>query len=301
MNLRRNKGRSPESGKIIGRNVPVVSYYRPARAQSKSISVENQNKTEKRRGLSLSQFINYVLVLGAVGLIIFATTLTQTPVIELRKDNAKYYEAEVYELAAQEAMKSTIFNRSKLFFQEKDFVQNLKERFPEISIVKPVIPLGGRNLSVIIAVSKPFAYVTSGVESGILNSDGVLIVKDPQSVPDSLIRLRFTEPQSNFSTGLRILTASELDLITLLVREMEGLQFTDKTNGAVKEILFNVADGQVEVQLQNKPFYIKFSTFTTDGNQQVGGAVATLKQLDRESSLPTKYIDVRVPGRVFVL
>lgn len=82
---------------------------------------------------------------------------------------------------------------------------------------------------------------------------------------------------------------------------MGSLQFTDKSTGRIKEVLFNVADGQMEAQLQDKQFYVKLSTFTTDGDQQVGGAVATLKQLDREQSLPSKYIDVRVPGRVFIL
>jgi hypothetical protein len=89
--------------------------------------------------------------------------------------------------------------------------------------------------------------------------------------------------------------------LTMLVQEMKTLQFSDSKNGSIKQVLFNVADGQMEAQLQDKPFFIKLSTFTTDGDQQVGGAVATLKQLDRENILPTKYIDVRVPGRAFVL
>jgi hypothetical protein len=281
------------------RNLPVTNYYRPAPVQPKLSKNENEN--EKSRGLSFSRVVNYLIAIGAVGLVVFATTLSTNPTVELRKDNAKYYEAAVYEAAASDAAKSSIFNRSKLFFQDTAFIRDMKTKFPEISTVKPIMPLGGRDMSVIITVSEPFAYVTSGTDSGVLNSDGVLVVKNGQSVPDNLINLRFTEPQSNFAVGSRIMTESELNLLTMLVREMKTLQFSDSKNGSIKQVLFNVADGQMEAQLQDKPFFIKLSTFTTDGDQQVGGAVATLKQLDRENILPTKYIDVRVPGRAFVL
>jgi len=300
MNLRKKKRstRSPNIQKPA-RNLPVTNYYRPAPAQPKLTST--QDVSQKRRGLNFTKVVNYMIAVGASGLVVFATTLSTNPTVELRKDNAKYYEAAVYEVAAREAIKGSIFNRSKLFFQDTAFTRVLKTKFPEISTVKPIMPLGGRNLSVIITVSEPFAYVTSGTENGILNSEGVLVVKSAQSVPDNLINLRFTEPQSNFTVGSRILTESELDLLTMLVREMKALQFADSTSGSIGQVLFNVADGQMEAQLQNKPFFVKLSTFTTDGDQQVGGAIATLKQLDKENSLPTKYIDVRVPGRAFVL
>jgi hypothetical protein len=283
------------------RNLPVTNYYRPAPAQPKLTSTQNQDNSQKRRRLSLTRVVNYLIAIGAVGLVVFATTLSTNPTVELRKDNAKYYEAAVYEAAASDATKASIFNRSKLLFQDTEFIRDLKTKFPEISTVKPIMPLGGRDMTVIITVSEPFAYVTSGNDNGILNSDGVLVVKNGQSVPDNLINLRFTESQSNFAVGSRIMTESELHLLTMLVRETKSLQFSDSKTGIIKQVLFNVADGQMEAQLQDKPFYIKLSTFTTDGDQQVGGAIATLKQLDRENSLPTKYIDVRVPGRAFVL
>jgi len=290
--------RTPNTQKA-SRSLPVTNYYRPSPAQPKLTST--QDNSEKRRGLSFTRAVNYMIIIGAVGLVVFATTLSSTPTVELRKDNARYYEASVYAEAAKEAMKSSVLNKSKLFFQEAAFTRDLKNRFPEINSIKPIMPLGGRDLSVIITVSEPFAYVVSGTDNGILNRDGVLVVKNAQSVPDNLIKLRFTESQSNFSVGSRILTESELNLLTSIVGEMGSLQFTDKSTGRIKEVLFNVADGQMEAQLQDKQFYVKLSTFTTDGDQQVGGAIATLKQLDREQSLPTKYIDVRVPGRAFVL
>ena len=300
MKLRKRKDkRSPEI-RQASRNLPVNNYYRSPKSNTKPSASKDQNIKERGRGLSLSRIINYLLIIAAIGLVVFATTLTTTPKIDLRKDNAKYYELPVYEKAAQEVAKSNILNRSKFLFQEKDFELKMKQKFPEISQVSSLIPLGGRNLTVVISVSEPFAYVTNGTDSGIINNEGVLVTKNNQSVPTDLLKLRFTEPQSNFDVGSRILTTDEITTLALLQNEMNSLQFLDETNASIKDILFNVAQGQIEANLNNKPIYIKLSTFT-DAPQQVGGAKATLKELDSKNTLPTKYIDVRVPGRTFVL
>jgi hypothetical protein len=206
----------------------------------------------------------------------------------------------VYQQAAQQLIKSNLLNRSKLLFQDISFEQQLKDQFPEISSARPLIPLGGRNLTVVITISDPFAYVSSGSDTGVVNSDGVLVVKNNTSVPDDLFTLRFTEPQSNFEIGSRILTSSEVEMLKLLQAEMRTLEFSDATNAEIKDVLFNVSQGQIEARLLSKPFFIKLSTFNEAG-VQVGGAKATLRQLDNSNSLPAQYIDVRVPGRAFVI
>jgi hypothetical protein len=301
MKLRRKQktSRAPNLTKS-GRNMPINNYYRSPKSSSKPTIITNNEGEKKGKKFSLTRAINILIVVGGVGLVVFATTLTTTPKVELKKDNAEYYELSIYEKAAQEAIKSSFLNRSKLLFQSTAFENKLKEMLPEISQVKPLVPIGGRNLSVIITLSEPFAYVSSGSDNGIVNRDGILVVKNGKEVPSDLLRIRFTEPQTNFDVGSRILTSTELDTLSLLQSEMNSLVFVDSTKASIKDVLFDVSQGQIEANLQNKAFFIKLSTFN-DGPQQVGGAKATLKQLDRENTLPTKYIDVRVPGRAFVI
>lgn len=296
---KKKNSRSPQL-KSASRNVSVNNYYRSPRTVAKPTVIESDQKSDKKKVFNISKFVNFLLFGGAVGLVVFATTLTTYPVVELRKNNANYYDAAVYEAEAQKIIQSNILNRSKLLFQESAFEQKMKERFPEISQARPVAPLGGRRLTVVITVSEPFAYVSSGSDTGIINSDGVLVVKNGQTVPGSLLKLRFTEQQANFNVGSRILTSSEVGLLTQLQAEMKKLEFADESTGEITEALFNVASGQIEASIVQKPFLIKLSTFT-DSGIQVGGAVATLRQLDRENGLPVQYIDVRVPGRAFVL
>jgi len=282
------------------RDIPTNNYYRSPRVNARTVNTEDQNKKQDKKRLSISTVINIVLVGGAVSLVVFATTLTTNPIVDLRKNNASYYDASIYQKAAEDITNGNVLYRSKLLFPEISFEQALKNKFPEIAQARPVVPLGGRNLLVVITVSEPFAYVSSGSDTGIINSEGVLVVKNSQSVPEDLLKLRFTVPQSNFDIGSRILTSSEVELLKLLESEMNTLEFIDKSNASVRDVLFNVADGQLEARLKSKPFFVKLSSFS-EGSPQVGGAKATLRQLDRESKLPTQYIDVRVPGRAFVL
>lgn len=296
---KKNTSREPQL-RPAGRSLPVNNYYRSTKAKPSATVTDKKSDNNKKKNISVSKIINFLLIGGAVGLVVFATTLTTTPVVELKKNNAEYYESAVYEKAAQEILKSNVFYRSKILFPNVSFENKLKERFPEISRATPVVPLGGRNLSIIVTVSEPFAYVSSGSDTGIVNNEGVLVVKNANSVPDDLFKLRFTEPQSNFDIGSRILTTSEVDLLTLLQNEMNSLAFNDGTTAKIKDALFNVSQGQIEATIVSKQFFIKLSSFNA-ADVQVGGAKATLRQLDREATLPTKYIDVRVPGRAFVL
>jgi hypothetical protein len=296
---KKKDSRSPQLKPAI-RNVQVNNYYRSPRSAAKPTVIDSENKPDKKKNFSFSKFVNFLLFGGAVGLVVFATTLTTYPVIELKKDSANYYDATVYASEAQKIIESNILNRSKLLFQESSFEQQMKKKFPEISQARPVSPIGGRRPTVVITVSDPFAYVSSGSDTGIVNNEGVLVAKNSQTNSEDLLKLRFAEPQTNFDVGSRILTSSEVDLLSKLQAEMRKLEFADKSTGHITEALFNVASGQIEASIVQKPFLVKLSTFT-DSDIQVGGAVATLRQLDRENTLPARYIDVRVPGRAFVL
>ena len=60
-----------------------------------------------------------------------------------------------------------------------------------------------------------------------------------------------------------------------------------------------VSEGQFEVRFKNAVYFLKISTYG-DPREQVGGALATLQELESTNQMPGDYIDVRVPGRVFV-
>ncbi len=280
--------------------MPVNNYYRPAKA-TKGINLENNQSETSSWKFSFSKLFNFVLVLVIVSLVVFATTLSPSPEIQLKKKDIQYYDSAEYQKAAQEFIGDSVLNKSKLLFQSTTFESKMREKFPEISQIASIAPLGGRDLTVVISVSDPFAVISNGPQKGILNADGVLVsTNNLQSDESGLVRIRFITPQENFTVGSRILTESEVNLIMELHRELQTMNLKDGSKLTIDEVLFNVSNGQLEVTLKDKPYYLKLSTFG-DGDLQVGAVKATLKQLDSENALPTKYLDVRVPNRVFVI
>jgi hypothetical protein len=291
--------RAPEI-RTSPKNMPVNSYYRPAKT-SKNIKLDDNYQKPSSSRFTFSKLINFALFLGIIGLVVFATTLSSSPEIQLKKKDIKYYDTTEYERAASEFMSDSILNKSKLLFQSTTFESKMRERFPEISQIASIAPLGGRDLTVVISVSEPFASLSNGSEKGILNSDGVLVsTNNLQSDDSGLVKIRFITPQENFNIGSRILTEDEVILISELDRELNTMTLKDGSKLKIDEVLFNVSNGQLEVKLNNKPYYLKLSTFG-DADLQVGAVKATLRQLDIENTLPTKYLDVRVPNRVFVI
>ena len=282
-------------------NLQKNNYYRSTKSTNSAASFKDKetNKDVKKR-FGISSFINILLIVGAMCLVVFATTLNNSPIVEVTSNKNIVFDVNEYEEESKSILDGNLLNKSKILFQQNDFATKLKDKFPEINTVEANVPLGGRSLAVFLSLSEPFARVYSGEQTGIINSEGILVktnINDDSA--NELLGVRFTQPQENFQQGSRILTTLEVDLLRTLNQEMTSLVFKNGSTASIEEVLFNVADGQIEAKLEEKTFFIKLSSFN-DGDVQVGGAKATLKQLDDEDSLPTEYIDVRVPGRAFV-
>ena len=281
-------------------SLPTTRYYRPKK-QVPETKVAQNTDTETNKKFSISGAINVGILIAVFSLLVFSTTMTTTPDVQLKSSDFTYRPTSEYQQFAGDYLSSNPLQRSKLFFRSQNIESEMLLEFPEITQIDAIVPLGGRDLGIVMRVSEPFATLQSGSEKGVINDDGVLILGD--SVNESeLLQIRFAQPQESFQQGSRQLTTTELDLLQLLQRELSNLQLSNSNpNGLqISSVLFNVGDGQFEVSLTNAPYFIKLSTYG-DASEQVGGVLATLRQLDQQNVLPERYIDVRVPGRVFVL
>ncbi len=283
----------------LGRKIPTKKYYRS------TDEVPNVSREQKSSSIKtiISNIINWVIVIVIAGLLLKASTLSTRPIIKMQKNNYSYRNIKEYQLYSEKIMKESIFNRSKLFFKSKKFENNIKQKFPELSSVNAVIPLATRDLTVFIQTSKPTVKLINGGESGLVDGAGVLVDKGDLSTyinNRNLLNVSFTKPQSNFTVGSKLFTKEEMKLLGLLNNEVPKIKLSGIGPMKIGVIKFNITNRQMEIHLTNTQFYVKINTHD-NSREQVGALKATLLQLDREGSLPTKYIDVRVPGRVFVL
>ncbi len=292
---------------LSGRSLSSNSYYRPKSTSLSSIKknkkkIDENINNSKIKLPSVGRVINWAIVFVFVVLFFFATTLSSTPIVKIAEGSYKYRDISEYQQSASDLLNNSPLNKSKLLFRSKDFENGLQNRYPEISNLEAIVPLGGRDLSVSMRLSTPLAVVINGSEKGIVDSNGILISKGLDT--SDLYYIRFTTPQDSFEVGSRLFTTEEINQLELLSEELGNITLNDisGTNGLViSEILFNVSDGQFEVKMKELPYFIKLSSYA-DGSEQVGAAKVTILRLHNDlKQPPTKYIDVRVPGRVFVL
>ncbi len=310
MKLRRKqKIQSRRARPIIGRSLSSNSYYRPKNTALSSVETSQKKQTEETKKSrfklpSIGKLVNFAIVVLFSVLIFFATTLSSTPDVKIAESNFQFRSTSEYQERASSLLNENVLRKSKILFRSQDFEASMIERFPEISAIDAIVPLGGRNLTVSMSLSEPLAVVSNGSEKGIVDENGFLVSKDTEN-QKNLYTIRFTTPQDTFDVGSRIFTTEEVNQLQLLSKELSDIELDYKgkklTGLNVTEVLFNVRDGQFEVKLAEVPYIIKLSAYA-DSEEQVGATKVTLLELHNElKKPPVKYLDARVPGRVFVL
>lgn len=288
---------------VAGRSLSTNSYYRPVSDKSLERSrkkdearsgsfVPNIKKSSKSllTGFGTAKVVNGLIVAVFVFLAVSATTLSAVPHLKLEAEVNLFRDRQEYSFKAHQILGSNFLYRSKLFFRSSEYEARMRQEFPEIEDIEAIVPLVGRDLNVMVSLSRPLAKVFNGQDSGIVDSNGLLTaINSSEAVPDPLIKMVLGAEQDNFQVGSRLLTESEISLLKLLVAN----------NIRVKEVLFHIDIGQFEVSLIDAAYKIRLSTHA-DPAEQVGAFRATISQLTKTNQLPQEYIDVRVPGRVFV-
>ncbi|MFT4532183.1 MAG: hypothetical protein ACI9T8_000194 [Candidatus Saccharimonadales bacterium] len=283
--------------KLQGRAVSTSSYYRPKNVAAKPTKIVKNSSGSKRK-ISLHKTLNALIAISVVVLLFSATTMSASPDIQFRRNGYAYRDISEYESAAADIMNSSLFNQSKVFFRSFRFEAEMKDRFPEISFIDAVVPIGGRDLTVSLTVSEPLAFVSNGLSTGVINNSGVLVIDNVSA--SGLLNIRFASPQTNFNSGSRLFTRDEISMLQLIMTEIPDVKQLSGIELVIDELLFNVSDGQIEIGFANAAYHVKLSTFT-NAQEQVGALKATIEHLDEQGETPSKYVDVRVPGRTFVL
>lgn len=285
------------------RSLPANNYYKPIRP---TLSEGGQLKRgEKKletvaRRFQFARMLNFGLLFTMIVLLFFATTLSSSPAIQVPRGSYEYRQQSEYVAHASKILNESLLNRSKVLFRSASFEDKMKQEFPEIDQISAVVPLGGRDLSIALIVASPLAVVSNGSATGVMDNTGTL-VSDTSGNESQLFKVRFTSPLDSFEPGDRLLTTNEVELLKLINDEINQPsllpQFKDVT---LKEVLINVTDGQLEARFNGLSYFVRFSAYS-DAREQVGAMVLTMRRLQRENTIPTQYIDVRVQGRTFVL
>lgn len=280
------------------KNKAVFSYY-----QNRDVEFD----ASKSRGGSwletLRLRVRHVPTLIAVGLILmsllWALSLTAEPQVTVVNEQNSATKAILrpereYQVAAQQLMQQSPLTRNKLTLDTGDLERVLQERFPELTNVAVVLPIISRTPVVYVQVAEPALLLDSGGQKFVIDEKGRALVAAGQ-VGDlgalGLIPVK-DAAQLALQPGSQVLTGHDVQFMQTVRDQLVAKGFK------VARMELPARAGAVNVYLEGKPYYVKFTT-TGDALQQVGTFLALYRTLEGKKVVPSEYADVRVEERAY--
>jgi hypothetical protein len=285
-----------------GRPPAVFSYYksrRPPTGDSQAASKETLRPSPPRRSVRFMRKTTGILLITAtLALVVVSLVVAPQPEIKVLGDkNSQFFlqDPQVYRSAAQQIIASTPLNRNKMTFDASEISSQMRQIFPELSAVSVSLPLMGWEPTVYVQAFSP-SLVLIGGNSGDFVLDPAGRAFAPGSLRGSLDKLKV--PIVRDQSGLRIeerqiaLPSSQVAFISEIHRQLQA------KNVPIVGITLPAGEGELEVQVKNKPYVVRFNLYG-DAREGAGRYLAAVSYLESRNQVPNDYIDVRVDGRVF--
>ncbi len=287
----------------LSSKLPSALSYSSRDRSSVSVDSIPHNQTTGT-GEKLSHFW-----LQRIGLIVFLVAVTASAVNVLSlspvakvlplatNDNQSFLRpTTTYEMAADQLLRSSLWNRSKITVDTGGLSHQLLAQFPELASVSVTIPLLAHRPLVYIEPTQPALVLAASNGSFVVDTSGKALIsigssaKSPSNLPTVI-------DQSGLKAQLnhQALPASNVNFIQTVVSELAYKQFT------VSSMVLPPASGELDVHLAGQPYFVKFNLESDDARGQAGTFLATITSLKRQNVTPTQYVDVRVYGRAYYL
>lgn len=248
----------------------------------------------KRSGLLIAIVVALVCVFSIL-------SLSSQPRIMLldaaSKGSYAFHDPAEYQRAAAQNLSTSIWNKNKITINTGAASAALQKQFPELSSVTIAMPLIGHRPVYYLRANDP-AFVMQAVNgSFILDAQGQALIATSRVSSATGAKLPVLVDQTGLHAelGKQILSSHETSFITTVIQTLS-------VRGQVVTSLVLPADAvqELAVQVSGQSYVIKFNMHdTTTARQQVGTYLATASNLTGQHIVPTKYIDVRVPGRAY--
>lgn len=270
----------------IDRNIPGKgnTTERSRSLLNAPVGAPKQSKNRRRGALSWGLIVLALLLLGRI------TMLSNTSkVVTLQADGTQTTDgAGTYQGAVDDILGSSILNRSKITIDTGSVAAELRRRHPEIESAVITVPLVSTRPTAYIAQSEKVFTLQQNASFYTLSSSGYIT----EAISGEL-KLPLVQDQTGekVEVGKRLLSRAHVEFMRAVLYQFDqtDIKLTSFVLPANKAY-------EVNARLDGKPYAVRFN-LEEDALQQSGAAIATIEQLG--AAVPTAYVDVRVPGRVY--
>lgn len=273
----------------------VVSYYAASRNQIDKY----QRASDAAKNPASPLRIKIVTALALTITVVFlfaAIALPNSPRVIIR-DSEPYRTTSQYNEIVDDIVSSSWKNKIKMTFQKDEVEQSIKKALPEADKVIVRIPLLGQTPVVIINTASPLAVVSQSKGASYVVTNRGRVAVDITKTPLQTSKLSSMQNDSGveFSEGDQIFKPTEVDAIKELL-----FQFKSKGQDQVAMI---IPQNLRELHIQNENYIVKYSLDIGPTTSIQFGAMKAIQQdiSQGRQAPPTKYIDVRLGDKVYIL
>lgn len=249
------------------------------------------------RRLLLRRFGLIILLVALVVSLLNVLTLTNdVRIMPLTNGETTFLQdKQVYQQAAREILSNSIWNHNKITVNTDHVNRQLLKRFPELSSANMTLPLLSQRPVVYVQAAEPALLLTTRAGGFVIDNRGKALLS-AEALPDDL---RQSLPTITDRSGLRVrlkqqaLSGDAVNFILVITKQLAAKQFT------VSNMVLPSASSELDVSLEGQPYIIKFNLENGNARRQAGTFLATQVRLQSQHTVPSQYIDVRVPGRAY--
>ncbi len=268
---------------------PLNFYRSPPKLQNDS-PFEKKQKESKRRVL-FSKSVDLLLIVFALFALGYILIIRPQPKVGV--DSTTYHPTKYYSDFLSSEFKN-IKNRNKITFDEGLIVADLKKSFPEVSDASISLNLVGQTPTVQISISEPAFILNSQQADYLVDRDGVAVTNRTDLAKLSGLPLLLDQTGFNVSLGKQVISSEQVKFINQLIAQSK------KFKVPIASLTLPAKAQELDLRTKDHSYFIKFF-LGGDSSTQIGQYLAARHQFDQTGKQPSKYLDVRVSGKIYYL
>ncbi len=271
------------------------SYRSLRREESRTFQRGESPKIRLSKGVLLRRVVGAVLLIAILVLAGWASLVGDNASLKVTNQKINQKEISKYQQSINSNIHTSFRNKFKFSFDQKGFESAIKSQNPEVQSVIVTFSFFSHNPIVQITPAEVVAYLVSGDKIYALDHLGKAIYPvssdTNQAVGEKPV---ITDPsQTTINIGERALASSQMEYILEIVGQ------ADKKGIEPSSIELSDGGYGINIKFDKEKYFVKFS-FYTNARQSVGEYFAVKDQLQKAGNMPSRYVDVRVPQKVYV-
>ncbi|HSX27152.1 MAG TPA: hypothetical protein VLG25_00015 [Patescibacteria group bacterium] len=265
-----------------------LNFYRSTTKSNSDSPFEKKLKQSKSRVL-FSKTVDLLLIVLAFFALGYILIIRPQPKVDI--DSVTYHPLNYYSDFLSAEFKD-IKNRNKITFDEGQIVAEAKKHFPEISDAAITLNLFSQTPNVKISVSEPAFILSSQEADYIVDHEGVAVAKRVELPKLSALPILLDQTGFNVSLGKQVISSDQVKFINQLIAQAK------KSKVPILSMTLPAKAQELDLKTKDHSYYIKFF-LGGDSLAQIGQFLAARHQFEQTGKQPTKYLDVRVSGKIY--